>query len=143
MEKCKFNKKQVELIISKGHIKMNPIKVQGVQDWPIPCNVKDVQSFLGFENFYCHFICDFADIAKPLNALTHKTQKWAWGCFEQEAFEVLKRAVTSAPVFLFPSNSGHFHLECDASNFAMGAVLSQLQDDGQYHLIRFMSKSLT
>src|SRR5258708_38744722 len=59
-----------------------------------------------------------------------QTQRWVWGLAEQEAFDALKRAVTSAPVLTFPSQSGHFHLECDASNFATGAVLSQVQADG-------------
>src|SRR5258708_5483136 len=58
------------------------------------------------------------------------TTDWLWGAAEQQAFDVLKSAVTSAPMLTFPSKSGPFCLECDASNFAMGAVLSQQQEDG-------------
>ena len=86
--------------------------------------VKEVQSFLGFMNFYQKFICNFSDIAHPLYALTCKTQQWVWGSPKQEMFDALKKAVTSTPVLTFPSQSGCFHLECDASNFATGAVVT-------------------
>jgi hypothetical protein len=74
-EKYEFEKDRIEylgLIISPGHIEMDPIKVEGVSKWPIPSNVKEVQSFVGFCNFYRRFIKDFADIAKLLHELTRK-----------------------------------------------------------------------
>src|SRR5258707_11157857 len=120
---------------------MDPVKVQGVMDWPQPMKVKDVQSFIGFMNFYQRFICNFSEIAHPLHALTHKSKDWSWGAAEQQAFNVLKSAVTSALMLTFPSKSGPFHLECDASNFTMGAILSQQQEDGLFHPIGFMLKS--
>jgi hypothetical protein len=75
--------------------------------------------------------------------LTHKTKAWAWGPDEDCAFHALKEAVTSAPVLAFPADAGCFKLECDASNFATGTVLSQLQADGEFHPVAFMSKSFT
>src|SRR6266436_4396747 len=134
-EKCKFEQKEVKylrLVILKDHVTMDPTKVCGVTEWPTPMKVKEVQSFLGFMNFYQKFICDFSDIPHPLYALTCKTQRWVWGLAKQEAFDTLKRAVTSAPVLTFPSQSGHFHLKCDALNFPTGAVLSQVQADGMH-----------
>src|SRR5258707_14853656 len=106
---------------------MDPVKVQGVTDWPQPAKVKDFQSFIGFVNFYQRFICNFSKIACPLRALTRKSKDWSWGAAKQQAFDALKSTVTSAPTLAFPSKSGPFHLECDASNFAMGAVLSEQQ----------------
>src|SRR6266478_3643672 len=134
-EKCKFEQKEVEylrLVISKDHVTMDLMKVHRVTEWLTPMKVKEVQSFLGFMNFYQKFICDFSDITCPLYALTHKTQWWVWGSPEQEVFDALKKAVTSAPILTFPSQSGRFHLECDASNFATGVVLSQVQADGAH-----------
>src|SRR5260221_1274550 len=122
---------------------MDPIKVQGVTDWLQPVKVKDIQSFIGFMNFYWRFIHNFSTIAHPLHALTQKSKDWSWGAAEQQAFDALKSAVTSAPTLAFPSKSGPFRLECDASNFATGAVLSQQQEDGLFHLIGFMSKSFS
>src|SRR5260221_1407058 len=145
-EKCKFEQKEVEylgLVISKDHVAMDPTKVHRVMEWPTPTTVKEVQSFLGFVNFYQKFICDFSDVAHPLYALTHKTQQWVWGSPEQKAFDALKKAVTSAPVLTFPSQSGRFCLECDTSNFATRVVLSQAQADGTHQPIAFMSKGFS
>src|SRR5258708_30418377 len=130
-EKCKFEQKEVEylrLVISKDHVTMDLMKV------------KEVQSFLGFVNFYQKFIHNFPNIAHPLYTLTCKTQQWVWGSPEQEAFNALKKAITSTPVLTFTSQSSCFHLKCDTSNFATGAVLSQVQADGMHQPITFMSK---
>src|SRR5258708_3738508 len=145
-EKCKFEQKEVEylrLVISKDHVAMDLMKVHRVMEWLTPMKVKEVQSFLGFVNFYQKFICNFSDIAHPLYALTCKTQQWVLGSPKQEAFDALKKAVTSAPVLTFPSQSGHFCLKCDTSNFATGAVLSQAQADGTHQPITFMSKGFS
>src|SRR6266481_5885363 len=123
-EKCKFEQKEVEylgLVISKDHVAMDLMKVCGVTEWLTPMKVKEVQSFLGFVNFYQKFIRNFSNIAHPLYALTRKTQQWVWGSPEQEVFDALKKPVTSAPVLTFPSQSGRFCLECNTSNFVTGA----------------------
>jgi len=75
--------------------------------------------------------------------LTHKSKDWSWGAAKQQAFNVLKSAVTSALTLTFPSKSSPFRLECDASNFTMGAVLLQQQEDGLFHPIGFMLKSFS
>src|SRR5260221_4144496 len=122
---------------------MDPVKVQGVMDWLQPVKAKDVQSFIGFMNFYQRFICNFSEIACPLHALTHKLKDWSWGAAEQQAFDALKSGVTSALMLAFLSKSGPFCLECNASNFTTGAILSQQQEDGLFHPIGFMSKSFS
>src|SRR5258705_4100526 len=122
---------------------MDLMNVCGVKEWPTPMKVKEVQSFLGFVNFYQKFIHNFSDIACPLYALTHKTQQWVWGSPEQEAFDALKKAVTSAPILTFPSQSSCFCLKCNASNFATRVVLSQVQADGMHQPIAFMSKGFS
>src|SRR6266436_5708256 len=122
-EKCKFEQKEVKylrLVILKDNVTMDPTKVHRVTEWLTPMKVKEVQSFLGFVNFYWKFICNFSNIAHPLYALTHLTQQWVWGSPKQEAFNALKKAVTSAPILTIPSQSGCFCLECDASNFVTG-----------------------
>src|SRR5258708_1946154 len=146
-EKCRFKQKEVEflgLIIMKGHIAMDLMKVHRVmEEWPTPMKIKEVQSFLGFVNFYQKFIHNFSDIAHPLYTLTCKTQWWVWGLAKQEAFDTLKKAVTSTPVLTFPSQSSCFHLECNASNFTTGAVLSQVQADSTHQPVTFMSKGFS
>ena len=78
-EKCKFKKTEVEylgVIISQNSAKMDPVKVAGVMEWPIPSNRKEVQSFLGFTNFYRRFIKGFSHLARPLFNLTQKDTEW-------------------------------------------------------------------
>ena len=122
---------------------MDPIKVAGVADWPEPSNVKEVQSFVGFCNFYRRFIRDFSLIARPLHDLTKKESSWKWGMKEGEAFTALKKAITSSPVLLQPNHDHPFRLEVDASNYATGAVLSQEGDDGKWHPVGFVSNSFS
>src|SRR5258708_23820627 len=122
---------------------MDLTKVCGVTEWLTPMKVKEVQSFLGFVNPHWKFIHNFSDIACPLYALTHKTQQWVWGSPKQEAFNALKKAITSTPILTFPSQSSCFCLKCNASNFVTGAVLSQVQTDGMHQPIAFMSKGFS
>jgi hypothetical protein len=145
-EKCEFEKLLIEylgLIISQGHIEMDPVKVEGVARWPVPTRVKDVQSFLGFVNFYRRFIKDFSNVARPLHDLTRKDTPWHWGEQEQEAFDKLKSLVTSAPILTFPKDDKPFRIEADSSDFATGAVISQEGDDQKLHPIAFLSRSLS
>ncbi|KAF5315388.1 hypothetical protein D9619_007461 [Psilocybe cf. subviscida] len=145
-EKCEFEKEKIEylgLIISQGKIEMDPVKVEGVSKWPEPENVKDVQSFLGFVNFYRRFIKDFADLARPLHDLTKKGTVWRWSPRQQQAFDDLKKSVTSSPVLVFPDDNKPYKLEADSSDYATGAVLSQEGSDGKWHPVAFMSKSLS
>jgi transposase InsO family protein len=145
-EKCEFEKAQIEylgLIVGQGHAEMDPIKVAGVQEWPTPTNKKEVQAFLGFVNFYRRFIKDFSHHARPLFDLTKKAEGWKWEKEQKGAFERLKEAVTTAPVLAFPDEERPFRLEADSSDFATGAVLSQLSDDEKWHPIGFYSKSLS
>src|SRR5260221_13053549 len=116
---------------------------QGVLDWMPLVSVNDIQSFIGFVVFYKRFIHNFSEIACPLHALTQKSKDWSWGAAKQQAFDVLKSTIPSAPMLAFPSKSGPFCLECDASNFTTGAVLLQQQEDGLFHPIGFMSKSFS
>ena len=142
-EKCQFDVLETEylgMIISEGKVWMDPVKVEGIIDWPAPLSKPDVQSFLGFCNFYCRFIRNFADIACPLHVLTSNVPfNWTADC--QTSFDKLKESVTSAPVLTIPNNDGPFRLETDASQYAVGAVLAQKQDH-QWHPIAFLSKAL-
>ena len=123
---------------------MDPVKVAGVCEWPIPENRTDVQAFIGFINFYYRFIQDFSTIARPLFNLTHSDQAWNWGIKEQEAFECLKMAVTTALILASPQDSEPFHIKADSSDFASGAILSQqLPREEKWHLVAFYRKSLS
>jgi len=146
-EKCEFHWKRIEylrLVISENKVEMDPVKVARVRDWPTPENQTDVQAFIGFVNFYCRFIQDFSTITRPLFDLTRSDKAWNWDTKEQDAFERLKAAVTTAPVLVSPQDSEPFRIEADSSDFASGAVLSQqLPGEEKWHPVAFYSKSLS
>jgi len=105
LKKCEFHQKQIEylgLVISENKIEMDPVKVAEVHNWPTLENRTDIQAFIGFVNFYCHFIWDFSTIARLLFDLTPSNKVWNWTAKEQEAFECLKIAVTTALVLVSP-----------------------------------------
>jgi hypothetical protein len=123
---------------------MDPVKVAGVAEWPQPKNKREVQSFLGFANFYRRFIKDFSHHARPLFDLTRNDQKWKWDTSEATAFQKLKEAITSAPVLTIPADNCPFRIKADSSDFATGAVLSQLSsEDEKWHPVAYLSKSLS
>ncbi len=111
-------------------IKMDPIKLARIRDWPTPTTVKQVRSFLGFGNYYRKFIPGFAHLTQPLHDLTKKNKPWTWTAECQVAFDILKECFTSAPVLMMPDVNKHFVLQTDASDHAIGAVLMQEDENG-------------
>jgi len=143
-EKCKFHQWEVEylgVLIGNGTIKMDPVKVQGIANWPIPLTVKDVWSFLGFCNFYRAFIKNFSDIARPLNDLTCKNEQFIWTDERNNAFLELKRVCSNYPVLHTPDWTKQFVMETDASGYALRVVIAQEFED-RIHPIAFHSRSL-
>ena len=132
------------MIISHNSIEMDPAKVAGVAEWPVTSTKKELQSFLGFTNFYHRFIRDFSHHARPLFDLTKNDAKWHWSREEQSAFDTLEGLITSTPILASPDNTRPFWIEADSSDFATGAVLSQQNpEDRNWHLVAFLSKSLS
>ena len=146
-DKCEWEKTQMGylgVVVSHDRVEMDPVKVSGVLRWPEPTTKKEVQSFLGFANFYRRFIADFSRHGRPLFDLTKQDAKFVWGDKEQEAFDKLKELVTSSPVLVLPNSEQPFRVEADGSGVATGAVLSQLSsDDRKWHPVAFQSKSLS
>jgi reverse transcriptase-like protein/integrase-like protein/chromodomain-containing protein/p58 integrase-like protein len=144
--KCEFNKTKVEylgMIIEEGKISMDPGKLRGIRDWPPPTTLKQVRGFLGFGNFYRRFIRHFSNLAKPLNDLLKKDQRFEWTDDCQKAFDELKKRFTEEPVLMMPDQSKPFQIETDASKYATGAVLTQLDINGDRHPVSFISKTFS
>lgn len=145
-EKCEFFRSEVEylgLLISCNRLRMDPTKVKAVSDWPAPRNLTELQRFIGFANFYRRFIDHFSRITRPLHELTKKDVAFEWNANCQTAFDHLKTAFTSAPILKIADPYQPFILECDCSDFALGAVLSQVcSEDGLLHPVAYLSRSL-
>jgi hypothetical protein len=129
--KCVFAQPQVQYlgyVLSEQGISASPEKVKAVRQYPTPKSVTDVRAFLGLASFYRRLVPDFAQIAKPLTVLARKDQEFTWGPKQQEAFERMKEKLCTPPVLAFPNFELPFILSTDASQTALGAILSQVQD---------------
>jgi len=140
--KCSILQKRVAFlgyIVSESGIGTDPSKIEAVQNWPIPTNLRQCRAFVGLCQYYRRFVANFSTIAAPLHALTKKGAPFIWSAECQNAFEQLKNALTSANVLALPNDEGQFILDCDASDKAIGAVLSQVQN-GEERPICFASQ---
>ena len=128
-EKYKWKVREVEflgVIISPKGVEMQKEKIEGVLNWPVPRNIKEVQKFLGLANYYRRFIKDFAKIAAPLHVLVRKEQKWKWEEEQKEVFGRLKRAFTTEPILAIPDIDREMRVEVDASDYAMGSIVDKM-----------------
>ena len=110
--------------------------------WPTPTMVKEVRGFLGFGNFYRQFIRHYLNIAKPLNDTTKKDQPFKWTAQCQQAFDELKKRFTEELVLIMPDQTKPFQIKCNASKYASGAVLTQIDGNSNRHPCAFISKKL-
>eukprot|EP00731_Ephydatia_muelleri_P004863 Em0002g1039a len=147
LSKSKFAKRSCEYlgyIVGGGVVKPILSKVEAISSFPKPDTKTAVRAFLGLAGYYRRFIPDFASVAAPLTDLTKKSVPnsgvWNEGC--QRAFETLKKALISEPVLSSPDVSKTFIVQTDASDRGVGAVLSQVQEDGQEHPVGYYSRKL-
>ena len=123
---------------------MDPIKVSAIVEWPQPCNQKEVQSFLGFTNFYCCFVEGFSSVTGPLFNLTKKDVLFTWTTDYKADFRELWSQITSSSILALLNDKQPFHVKADNLDFTSGGVLLQLsEEDEKWHPIAFLSKSLT
>ena len=130
-------------MVSAQGVAADPSKTDRVRNWPTPPNKLAVQQFLGLASYYRRFVPDFASIAQPLHHLTEKTVPFVWNERCQQAFEELKKRLTTTPILAFPDFSCTFLLDTDASDHGIGAVLSQVAADGGERVIAYASRVLS
>lgn len=159
--KCEFFKTSVSYlghVVSQDGVETDPDKLKALTTWPVPQNVKQLRSFLGFTGYYRRFIKDYARLAKPLNDLlvghptnpgsdNQKKKKkrdkvpWQWGELQQSAFDTLKEKLSSPPVLAYADFKRPFIVHTDASTEGLGAVLYQVQD-GLERVVAYASRGL-
>lgn len=129
-------------VITKDGYKANPKKIEIIKDYPRPTNVKKLQRFLGLCAYFRRYVKNFAKIAKPLTTLLKKEQPFIWMDSQQKAFDTLKNNLTEKVVLAFPDFEQLFYVTTDASDTAIGAMLSQgeLPNDRPLY---FHSRTLT
>ncbi|GBE80968.1 Transposon Tf2-12 polyprotein [Sparassis crispa] len=147
-KKCEFDKSEVEFLgylLGADGIKMHLRKLETIADWPCLCSVKDVQSFLGFTNFYRRFIDGYAHIVLPLNSLTRENRPdpFIFGPDTIAAFEKLKRVFTSSPLLRHFNPALPSTLSTDASDFAISGILHQPDPQVFLHPVAYYSRKLS
>ena len=144
-KKCQLFRKEVEFlghIINEHGVSTDPRKIDCIKNWPLPKTVREVRSFLGLCSYYRRFIANFSHVAKPLTRLTEKNQKFDWTTECSEAFEKLKNLLVTSPILTHPDFSKSFILDTDASDQAIGAVLSQKVGNTE-KVVAYASRTLT
>ena len=130
-KKSELFREEVEFLgrkVGKHGVTLADHSIDTIKSWNPPKTFKEMQQFLGFVNYHHNFIANFASICEPFHQIL-KTKKFIWGKPHQEAFDQLKDKLSSPPILSIPTKEGHFFLDTDASNFAIGAALLQEQDD--------------
>jgi len=148
LEKCEFARDQVEFlgfIIGRKSLQMDPAKLNTIKQWPIPSSVKDIESFLGFCNFYRRFISHYAKIARPLTLLTHNNAHFDLSdpSLAYKAFRSLQASFLSAPLLRHFDPDQQIRLITDSSGYALAVQLCQRDDDGHLHPVAFYSRQLS
>ena len=122
---------------------MTSTKVEEIRTWSTPETVVNVQSLIDLAHFYRQFIKGFSKIAKPLTDMTKNGIKWTWTRSCQDACDTLKDMFTTGPILTHFDDTRPTKLQSDASDFALGAVLSQLCEDDRWHPVAFHSRKFS
>jgi hypothetical protein len=142
--KCQFHVQEVAFlgfIVGPQGVQMDPSKVSAITSWPVPKSVHDIRVFLGLANFYRRFIRNFSKVAAPITALLRKNRKFRWTTEAQAAFDSLRTSFITASILRHFDPSLPTVLEADASDYAVGAVISQRDpESGRLHPISFHSR---
>src|SRR5258708_8183145 len=129
-------------ILTPTGLHMDLMKVAAIQSWLELWNVCDVQSFIGFANFYHHFITDYSQLTLPLTNLCKKTTPWIFGKTETTTFQSLKNTFSTAPVLCHWAPDLRMMVEMDVSDHTIAGILSVTTQDNEICPVAFFSPSL-
>ena len=144
--KCSFLQPSVRYLgylIDKDGLHATPEKVKAILQKPVPRNVKTLRSFLGLVNYYGKFIRNLSTIVQPLNQLLRQNARWKWSAECQEAFDMLKKKLASSEVLVHYDPALPLKLDCDASAYGVGVVLSHIFPNGEERPVAYASRTLT
>ncbi|XP_013404718.1 uncharacterized protein K02A2.6 [Lingula anatina] len=144
--KCRFLEPKVEYLghmVDKAGLHPTEEKVKAIRDAPVPKNVQELESFIGLVNYYGAFFKDMSTTLAPLNRLRQKNVNWKWTEECQKAFDACKCELSSDRVLTHYDSQRKIKLDCDASAYGVGAVISHIMDDGSEKPIAFASRTLS
>lgn len=145
MKKSSFAIKEVQYlgyVVGNGSLKVDPGKVKAITEFPIPKSVRQLRQFLGMTGWYRRFINYYATQTFHLTELLSKKKSFKWTDEANRSFETLKMSLTTAPVLVHANFNKPFIVQCDASSVGVGAVLAQVDEEGNERPIAFMSQTI-
>lgn len=143
IEKSKFCQKSVDFLghlLSVEGLSPNPKKIESIHAWPKPKNQKQLKGFLGLCSFFRIYSCEYAEATAPLQELLKKDSKWGWKEKHQTAFDKVKNIFSEKVQLKFPDYNSPFYMQCDASDYGLGAYLYQFDEEGFERVISMGSR---
>ncbi|KAE8875345.1 hypothetical protein PF003_g40525 [Phytophthora fragariae] len=134
INKCIFGAEEIPFLgcfLRKDGVRADPEKVCAIAQWPVPVSQKDLRKWLGLANYLHKYSANYAEMARPLTNLLKKDAVWSWTSEAQQAFEAIKSSLQSAPILALPDEERPFSVVCDASDFAIGCALLQVDAEGR------------
>jgi hypothetical protein len=145
-EKCLFNQTELwfyGLHLTANGVKADPKKVDAIKSTKRPKDVKELRSFLGLSNYCSKFIQNYSTLTAPLRELTTKNARYEWTSVHQQAFESIKQAIQKDCIMHFYNPEQQTQLTVDASPVGLGAILSNMDSQGNVHNVAYASRSLS
>ncbi|POM68093.1 Retrovirus Polyprotein [Phytophthora palmivora] len=140
LKKCIFGAREIPVLgclVGKNGVRPDPEKVRVINEWPTPSNVKELRQFLGRK-----YVENYAGKIRPLSQLLKKEAAWTWTAYCQQAFDAVKQGLTEAPILALADQDRSFHVVCNASDFAIGCTLMQLDHEGRDRVVYYQSRQL-
>ncbi|GMF53771.1 unnamed protein product [Phytophthora fragariaefolia] len=145
INKCIFGAEEIPFLggfLGKDGVRADPEKVCATAQWPVPVSQKDLRKWLGLANYLHKYSAHYAEMARPLTNLLKKDAVWLLTSEAQQAFEAIKNSLQSAPILALPAEDRPFSVVCDASDFAIGCALLQVDAEGRERVVSFQSRQL-
>ncbi|KAE9205266.1 hypothetical protein PF004_g17614 [Phytophthora fragariae] len=145
INKCIFGAEEIPFLgcfLEKDGVRPDPEKVCAIAQWPVPVSQKDLRKWLGLANYLHKYSANYAEMTRPLTYLLKKDAVWSWTSEAQQAFEAIKSSLQSAPILALPDEERPFSVVCDASDFAIGCALLQVDAEGRERVVSFQSRQL-
>ncbi|OWZ02414.1 reverse transcriptase [Phytophthora megakarya] len=121
-------------------VRPDPEKVRVINEWPTPSNVKELRQFLGLATYLGKYVDNYSGKIRPLSQLLKKECAWIWTAECQQAFDAVKLGLAEAPILVVADQDRPFHVVCDASDFAIGCALMQLDHEGRDRATYYQSR---
>ena len=145
LKRCIFFSPEIPVLgcyVGKNGVRVDPEKIKVINEWPAPQNVNKLCQWLGLANYLHKYTRNYAAMVLPMSFLLKKDTEWKWNQDQKDAFESVKKSLSETPVLALSDDSKTCHIVCDASDYAIGGALMQLNSQGHERVISYQSRQL-